>query len=171
MTTQQPAHRPDDTAPATARGRAAAPPRLLATLALVAVVAVAGCGSGPGGQAAVSATPPAPTATPPPAGSTPGNTPGTAAGVLLWPVTDVTQAKALQAQVDQGSQAWLLDPSEVATDYATTVLGWRAPSAGAPDGGTVVVTDPDAGAVTLTLVQPATTGSAGVWVVSAERRN
>lgn len=140
-----------------------APPRLFAALALVAAVSVAGCGSGaqPSGSTA-----PTPMATPPPGGST-----TAAPGALLWPVTDVTQAKALQAQVDQGSQPWLLDPSEVAGNYATTVLQWRAPSAGAPDGGTVVVTDPDAGSVTLTLVQPATTGSAGVWVVSAERRN
>ncbi|ODV01221.1 MAG: hypothetical protein ABT15_27775 [Pseudonocardia sp. SCN 73-27] len=137
-------------------------------LALVAAVSVAGCGSQPSGStaAATSATQPTPMATPPPAGST-----FAAPGALLWPVTDATQAKALQAQVDQGSQPWLLDPSEVATNYATTVLRWHAPSAGAPDGDTVVVTDPDAGSVTLTLVQPATTGSAGIWIVSAERRN
>lgn len=143
---------------------------MVAALALVAAVSLAGCGSGaqPSGStdAATSATQPTPSATPPPAGST-----SAAPGALLWPVTDATRAKALQAQVDQGSQPWLLDPSEVATNYATTVLQWRAPSAGAPDGGTVVVTDPGAGSVTLTLVQPATTGSAGIWVVSAERRN
>ncbi|ODU00221.1 MAG: hypothetical protein ABS81_24275 [Pseudonocardia sp. SCN 72-86] len=144
---------------------------MLAALTLVAAVSVAGCGStapqsGPQSGPTGSMTQPTPMATPPPAGST-----TAAPGALLWPVTDATQAKALQAQVDQGSQAWLLDPSEVATNYATTVLQWRAPSAGAPDGGTVVVTDPDAGSVTLTLVQPATTGSAGVWIVSTEQRN
>ncbi|GEL26212.1 hypothetical protein PSU4_51660 [Pseudonocardia sulfidoxydans NBRC 16205] len=139
---------------------------MVAALALVAAVSVAGCGS------TTPQTASTPTATPPPSASSPSaSSPSAAAGTLLWPVTDVTQAKALQAQVDQGSQPWLLDPSEVATNYATTVLQWRAPSAGAPDDGTVVVTDPDAGTVTLTMVQPATTGSAGVWIVSAEQRN
>ncbi|MGD9988425.1 hypothetical protein [Pseudonocardia sp.] len=157
---------PQPAAPApvrTAHRRWAAPPRVVAALALAVAVSVAGCGS-PTQQA--GPTPPAGQATPPPAATTPAP-----AGTLLWPVTDVAQARALQAQVDQGSQAWLLDPSEVATSYATAVLQWRAPSAGAPDGGTVVVTDPDAGTVTLTMVQPATTGSAGVWIVSAEQRN
>ncbi|WP_103383892.1 hypothetical protein [Pseudonocardia dioxanivorans] len=175
MTTHPTAAGPVDTD----RGSRAAGPRpvrrLLAATATaaLAVAVLAGCAGGAAGPDAAGGTPssttPPPSATPPPSGTAAGTT--APAGGLLWPVTDAAAAKALQAQVDNGAQPWLLDPAEVATSYATTVLGWRAPTAGAPDSGSVVVTDPDAGSTTVTMVQPATTGAAGIWVVTAARRN
>jgi hypothetical protein len=139
-----------------------------AVVAAAALVWVAGCGTpapSPAGPAPAASSAPST-----PAAATP-TAPATRAGALLWPVTDASQVAALQQQVDTGSQPWLLDPSEVAVNYAVTVYGWQSPQAGAADGGTVQVTDAQGGRATVTLVQPGRSGPQGIWIVSAERRN
>jgi hypothetical protein len=78
-------------------------------------------------------------------------------------------AAALQAEVDRGAQPWLLDPSEVAIAYAAAAHDWPdAEAYPGPDGTSVDVRNADGETLTLTLAQPARTGSEGIWVVTAE---
>lgn len=87
---------------------------------------------------------------------------------LPWPAAGAADAAALQAAADNGSQPWLLDPSEVATSYAAAAQGWAdAEAYPGPDGTTVDVRNPDGELLTLTLAQPGRTGDGGIWVVTA----
>jgi len=104
------------------------------------------------------------------ASTTPAPAPATtsAAPVALpWPAATATQVANLQTAVDGGAQPWLLDRTEVALAYAAA-RGW-------PDATAVNSTSPgvtirsSAGTHVLTLAQPGKTGSAGIWVVTADR--
>ncbi|NMI01845.1 hypothetical protein [Pseudonocardia acidicola] len=157
-------------------------------------------GSAPSVPASPSATPsttpsttvsPEPTTTAPPVTTAPhgsgatitprhsGGSPGGTGGgtetrpgaALLWPVTDRAKVAPLQAQVDGGAQPWLLDPAEVAVNFAAATYDWRAPEAGPVNGNTVVVTDAQGGRATVTLTQPGRTGPTGIWVVTAAQRS
>jgi hypothetical protein len=44
---------------------------------------------------------------------------------LLWPITSVAQAQAVQQATQDGHQPWTLDAQQVATSYAHHVLGWQ----------------------------------------------
>jgi hypothetical protein len=85
-------------------------------------------------------------------------------------VTDQAQVAPLQEQVDSGAQPWLLDPTEVALNYATAVYGWGSPQVESAQGGTVVVTDAQGGRATVTLAQPGRTGTTGIWIVTGAQR-
>ena len=138
-----------------------------AAAALLSALALAGCAPG--------ATTPAPAVSgggsaqtseaPGPASST-----GTAEPVQLpWPARTASDAAALQAAADSGSQPWLLDPSEVAVSYAAAAHGWAdAEGYPGPDGTSVDVRNSDGERLTLSLVQPARVGDDGIWVVTAE---
>jgi hypothetical protein len=146
------------------RGRAVA-------VALLAILLLAGCGSGGlptgAGASAPPAQPPvrqsAPqtareTTTPSPAGS----------AELPWPAAGAAEAAALQAAADNGAQPWLLDPAEVAVSYAAAAYGWTDAEANPGPDGTVDVRRPDGQRLALTLAQPARTGKGGIWVVTTE---
>ncbi len=92
----------------------------------------------------------------------------TAAPVTLpWPAATAAQAASLQTAVDGGAQPWLLDPTQVALAYAAA-RGW--PDAAAVDTTAAGVTiRSSAGTHVLTLAQPGKTGTAGIWVVTADR--
>jgi hypothetical protein len=90
--------------------------------------------------------------------------------VLPWPAATAAEAAGLQAEVDRGSQPWLLDPSEVAISYAAAAHDWPdAEAYPGPDGTSVDVRNADGERLTLSLAQPARTGDDGIWVVTAER--
>ena len=90
---------------------------------------------------------------------------------LPWPAATAADAGALQAQVDRGSQPWLLDPSEVAIAYAAAAHDWPdAEAYPGPDGTSVDVRNADGERITLSLTQPIRTGNDGIWVVTAEHR-
>jgi hypothetical protein len=89
---------------------------------------------------------------------------------MIWPVTDAAAAKQLQADVDGGSQPWLLDPQEVALSYASSVYGWTSPETTPAGAGTVQVQDAQGGRATVHLVQPVRAGAGGIWVVRAAER-
>ncbi|WP_214370954.1 hypothetical protein [Pseudonocardia sp. H11422] len=114
---------------------------------------------------------PGPTTAAPRAGGGAGTGEGRSGVTLLWPVTDPAEVAPLQTRVDGGAQPWLLDPAEVAVNFAGATYAWRAPEAGPVSGGTVVVTDAEGGRATVTLVQPGRTGATGIWVVSAATRS
>jgi hypothetical protein len=141
------------------------PPRAAAA-ALLAGLAVFGAGcAGPSATSAPSAVPPstAPAAAPP-STAPPVVHGGTADAALPWP----PGAEASQEAVDDGAQPWLLDPVEVATSYASTVLGWSGVSAEVrADGTTVDVTSANGERAALTVQQPGRTGPGGIWVVTA----
>jgi hypothetical protein len=104
------------------------------------------------------------------ASTTPAPAPATtsAAPVALpWPAATATQVANLQTAVDGGAQPWLLDRTEVALAYAAA-RGW--PDATAVNSTSAGVTiRSSAGTHVLTLAQPGKTGSAGIWVVTADR--
>lgn len=86
---------------------------------------------------------------------------------LPWPAATAAQAASLQTAVDGGAQPWLLDPTQVALAYAAA-QGWR--DAAAVDATAAGVTiRSSAGIHVLTLAQPGKTGTAGIWVVTADR--
>lgn len=119
-------------------------------LATLAGAVLAGC--------AAPATPAAP---PPPPVT--GTAPASPAVTLPWPDDDVP---ALQERVDDGSQPWLLDPSEVALAYAAAAYGWSsAQVVAAADGSTVDVTGPRDERRTLSLTRQ---GPDSVWLVTAD---
>src|SRR5690606_10936106 len=104
-------------------------------------------------------------------GATPTGEPDAAEVELPWPAPDAAAAAALQAEVDRGSQPWLLDPSEVAISYAAAAHDWPdAEAYPGPDGTSVDVRNADGERLTLTLAQPARRGGDGIWVVTAEHR-
>ncbi|MCW0216356.1 MAG: hypothetical protein OJJ54_23650 [Pseudonocardia sp.] len=133
-------------------------------------------------EATTGATPtptPAPGPTTRPHGTTTphgGAAPGPGAGAaapapaMIWPVRDAAAARQLQADVDGGSQPWLLDPQEVALSYTSSVYGWTSPETTPAGPGTVQVRDGQGGRATVHLVQPVRAGSGGIWVVSAAER-
>ena len=45
--------------------------------------------------------------------------------VLLWPVTSVAQARAVQQATKDGHQPWTLSAEQVAISYTHHVMGWR----------------------------------------------
>ena len=88
---------------------------------------------------------------------------------LPWPAHTASDAAALQAAADSGSQPWLLEPSEVAVAYAAAAHGWAdAEGYPGPDGTSVDVRNADGERLTLTLAQPVRAGDDGIWVVTAE---
>jgi hypothetical protein len=127
-----------------------------------------------------------------PQGVTPG---GQTAGAsqVLWPERVVSEAKAVQAQVDAGDPTvqWRIDPKEVATRFGSKVLGWGdgfavrpvdestggmmsfelepapVPCPSPAPGDTVSFPCLTPVATTVTLVQPAARGATGVWSVSS----
>jgi hypothetical protein len=89
---------------------------------------------------------------------------------LPWPVAGAADAAALQAEVDNGAQPWLLEPTEVAKSYAAATYGWtRAEAYPGPNGTSVDVRNSAGDKYTLTLAQPGRTGDGGIWVVTAEQ--
>ncbi|MFC5236280.1 hypothetical protein [Pseudonocardia zijingensis] len=138
----------------------------IATAVLLSVLA-AGCTS----DTAPGAHAPARTDLAPGATTTPTAAPDSAQVELPWPAPDAAAAAALQAEVDRGSQPWLLDPSEVAISYAAAAHDWPdAEAYPGPDGTSVDVRNADGERITLTLAQPARKGGDGIWVVTAEHR-
>jgi hypothetical protein len=94
-------------------------------------------------------------------------TPPAQAVALPWPAATAAQVASLQTAVDGGAQPWLLDPTQVALAYAAA-RGWA--DASAVDTTTAGVTiRSSAGTHVLTLAQPGKTGTAGIWVVTADR--
>jgi hypothetical protein len=88
---------------------------------------------------------------------------------LPWPASGTAEAAALQAEVDRGSQPWLLDPSEVAIAYAAAAHDWPdAEAYPGPDGTSVDVRNAAGDRLSLSLAQPARHGGDGIWVVTAE---
>jgi hypothetical protein len=135
---------------------------LLTTIvALAAATALAGCAGSGSSSTRIDPAPAAPQTTVPQAAPT-----GTA---LLWPVTDLAAAQDLQTRVDGGVQPWMLDPEEVALNYAGTTWGWTAPDPARTAPGQVDLTGPQ-GSAHLTLVQPVRAGTTGIWVVSTAER-
>lgn len=135
----------------------------IAPTALLAGLLLAGCtlttAPGTGSPAGPRPMPPASTAPAPAASDV----------ALPWPVATAQAAIELQAQVDRGSQPWLLDPSEVAIAYAAAAHDWPdAEAYPGPDGTSVDVRNADGERLTLSLSQPGRTGSDGIWVVTAE---
>jgi hypothetical protein len=136
---------------------------LLGGLLLAGCADTAPSGSRPPGSTDTLAAP-APSA-PGPAGPP---APGTVD--LPWPASDAAEAAALQAEVDSGTQPWLLDPTEVAIAYAAAAHGWPdAEAYPGPDGTSVDVRNAEGDQLSLNLAQPARTGDDGIWVVTAER--
>jgi hypothetical protein len=137
------------------------------TTVLLAGFLVAGCTlTTPPGTGA----PAGPRPMPPPS-TAPAQAPATASVALPWPAATAADVTALQAQVDRGSQPWLLDPSEVAIAYAAAAHGWPdAEAYPGPDGTSVDVRNADGERLVLSLAQPGRTGSGGIWVVTAEQR-
>lgn len=148
-------------------GRRASRPTVagkIVTAGLLAGLLLAGCAPSttPGTTA-----PPEPDPLPPT--TAPSDAPVSAQVELPWPAATAADAAALQAEVDRGAQPWLLDPSEVAIAYAAAAHDWPdAEAYPGPDGTSVDVRNADGERRTLTLAQPARTGSDGIWVVTAE---
>ncbi|WP_232662654.1 hypothetical protein [Pseudonocardia sp. TRM90224] len=91
---------------------------------------------------------------------------------LPWPAAGAAEAAALQAEVDRGSQPWLLDPTEVALSYVSAAHEWTTAEAavtGSAGGRTTVEVREGPRLLTLTLSQPSKSGAGGIWVVTAER--
>jgi len=102
----------------------------------------------------------APAATTPPA-------PAPATAVTLpWPAASAAQVASLQTAVDGGAQPWLLDPTQVALAYAAA-RGWPDPAAVDTTAAGVTIRS-TTGTHALTLAQPGKTGTAGIWVVTAD---
>lgn len=76
-------------------------------------------------------------------------------------------ATDLQKAVDAGHQPWRLDRVQVAKAFVQQRFGWSNASAetGAPM--VVFVSNGNGGRVALHLVQPATAGDHGIWVVDS----
>jgi hypothetical protein len=103
--------------------------------------------------------------------ATPSQSPftGRPAPGTTFPGEGMTSAQAadLQTAVNAGHQPWRLDRVQVAKSFAQNRFGWSSvqTSTGAPM--VVFVTNQDASKVALHLVQPATQGEHGIWVVDS----
>jgi hypothetical protein len=85
---------------------------------------------------------------------------------LPWPAATATQVANLPTAVDGGAQPWLLDRTQVALAYAAA-RGWPDATAVNTTGGVTIRSS--AGTHVLTLAQPGKIGTAGIWVVTADR--
>lgn len=85
----------------------------------------------------------------------------------IWPFTSQRQAQAAQRAVAEGHQPWLLDPRQVASAFASGVLGWVRPVSKQTGPGTVTVTwSGSDDIVRAELAQPVRQGSAGIWMIT-----
>src|SRR5262249_31038083 len=92
----------------------------------------------------------------------------TAPDTMLWPITSVSQAHQVQDAATAGHQPWTLDPAQVATHYAGSVLHLSATTRRLHPN----VSQVEAGAqvAVLTVRQPL--GQPGtVWTVAAVVRS
>lgn len=124
--------------------------------------------AGPGVTSTVAPVPPVqitPVQTTPPTRTT---APYPAAGTTFGGEGITGQAATdLQKAVDAGHQPWRLDRIQVAEAFVQQRFGWTNTSAetGAPM--VVFVNNGSGGKVALHLVQPATAGDHGIWVVDS----
>jgi hypothetical protein len=87
--------------------------------------------------------------------------------VAIWPFTTAEEAQNTQEQVDQGHSPWLLEPTAVASFYASAVLGWQDATVEPVRPDAYWVTDPVSGTMAeLTLTQPVREGEGGIWAVT-----
>jgi hypothetical protein len=87
--------------------------------------------------------------------------------VAIWPLTTAEEAQNTQEQVDQGHSPWMLEPTAVASFYASAVLGWQDATVEPVRPGAYWVTDPASGTMAeLDLTQPAREGEGGIWAVT-----
>jgi hypothetical protein len=87
-------------------------------------------------------------------------------GPIVGEGLDPASATALQAAVDRGVQPWRYEPDLTALAFVRGRLGWMMPRARVTAPDTVLVDDRAGGEVSLHLVQPARTGTSGVWTVT-----
>lgn len=121
----------------------------------------------------------APTSSPAPAPTLPKATLKSSTGAEAGPVTllpwPTAAPQRLQAAVDDGSQPWLLDPSDLADSYVSATYGWTTADSTARPGGTpakttVDVRNTDGARRTLTVAQPGRKGAGGIWLVTADTK-
>jgi hypothetical protein len=87
--------------------------------------------------------------------------------VAYWPFTTAEEARNTQAEVDQGSSPWLLDPVAVATFYAGADLGWSDVAVEQVGPSTYWVTDQASGTVAqVDVAQPVRQGEGGIWAIT-----
>ena len=87
-------------------------------------------------------------------------------GAVAGEGLDATAVATLQSAVDQGSQPWRLDPQMTAVAFTRARFGWMMPRTARTAADTVVVDDGRGGSVSLHVVQPARTGTGGIWTVA-----
>lgn len=93
--------------------------------------------------------------------------PASAVFAGIWPFTSQQQAQTAQQAVNEGHQPWLLDPRQVASAFASEVLGWVRPVSRQTGPGTVTVTwSGSEDVVRAELAQPVRQGSAGIWMIT-----
>jgi hypothetical protein len=87
--------------------------------------------------------------------------------VAYWPFATAKQARNTQAEVDQGSSPWLLDPIAVSTFLAQAELGWSKVLVEEVAPFTHWATDPaSGGTVEVEIAQPVRQGEGGIWAVT-----
>jgi hypothetical protein len=85
----------------------------------------------------------------------------------IWPFTSQQQAQTAQRAVAEGHQPWLLDSRQVASGFATSVLGWVRPLSKQTGPGTVTLTSSGSDDIVRTeLAQPVRQGSTGIWMIT-----
>ncbi len=92
-------------------------------------------------------------------------TPPPIESVALWPYTTAEEASNTQAEVDQGSSPWQLDPATVALFYAQANLMWDEVTVTAVDDVTFRIASPGGAALDVRVTQPVRTGPGGIWAV------
>lgn len=129
-------------------------------VSVVMLALLSGCASpGPSPPGTLTPTPTPTTATGPATADLPPGQP-------RWPVSEPDAIAALQAQVDDGRQPWLLDPVEVAQAFARAEYGWQSTAVDKITGQKVTVRNPDNGdSALVVLAQPGKTGPTGIWLV------
>jgi hypothetical protein len=85
--------------------------------------------------------------------------------VAIWPFTTAEAAQNSQAEVDQGSSPWQLDPATVAQMFAQAELTWEEVEVSPVDEVTFRVTSPGGAALDVRVTQPARSGPGGIWAV------
>jgi hypothetical protein len=99
----------------------------------------------------------------------PTSPPPKAAFIALWPEDTAAEAAVGQRSADAGTASWRLDPTQVASAYASSVLHWSAADVvvRAVDAHSVIVKDRNTKTrVALGMVQPQKRGGGGIWAVS-----